>query len=57
MESLCYFLSFLLKDGEVGFAAPNDITDTREVFRYIKEKKAKMTTNDLIDGVDESGSL
>ena len=39
MLSLCYFLSYLLKRGQVGFQAPAEMDDSRELFRYTKKKK------------------
>ena len=50
-------LSFLLKNGQVEFAAPNEMENQREVFRYVKSKKGKMSISDLIEGTDESGYL
>lgn len=47
----------MLKNGEVEFSAPPDYKESREIFKYILAKKQKMTTSDLISGIDDSGSL
>ena len=55
MMSLCYFLVFMFNNGDVPFVAPSELTENKDVFKFIYKKKLNMTTQDLAKGIDSSG--
>ena len=48
---------FLFKNGDTLFVAPAELSESKDVFKYITKAKKSLSTNNLVSGIDNSGEL